>query len=452
MSFNTYFRYLIVLILLISFSCSNTSESSNHQDSTPENSRTFYMGFSPWPYRTEGDYAEVLYLYNLIQSHGDIVAHHYQQGVPWAEAYAMKDNPQLSSLPAEVTGEFDLRSGLTDTVQRIYLSVDSQNPARSGISGYFGTDYDGNGSTEQQPMPDNSSEFPDIDGYPNSVDWGSFDFSDPEIADAFISYSITLIDAYTAAGFEVAYYNYAAEVSELYFNDSLSYTAFYTFAQRVYDALKVEYPNLPLMISLALKHPDSQESADMADSIVNDTDGLGNGPMTEFFDVLGISVYPYAFFDPAVSDEPSEGDNALADLPADWARQISSMAGGKPVAFTETGWIAEDLSISAYPLLRYSSEANQARFVEALFAEASYLEAEFIIWFSLVDYSYFWEDPFGLNSDPLSAIWRDSGLYDYNGTTDIVIGDLEGLTPSAAGLSPREGLEVWRQWLEYPLK
>jgi len=445
----TYWVCLLGLTLLILFSCSDTSDSSNPTNPAPDDSRSFYMGFSPWPYRAEGDYAEVLYLYNLIQSHGDIVAHHYQQGVPWAEAYDMKENPQMSALPDEVTGEFGLRSGFTDTVKRIYLSVDSLNTERSGISGYFGTDYDGNGSTEQQPMPDNSSASPDIDGYPDSFDWGSFDFSDPEIADAFISYSIALIDAYTAAGFEVAYYNYAAEISELS-NDSLSYTDFYTFAQRVYDALKVKYPNLPLMISLALKHPDSQESADMADSIINDTDGLGHGPMTGYFDVLGISVYPYAFFDPAVSDEPSEGDNALADLPADWASQISSMAGGKPVAFTETGWIAEDLTIPAYPLQRYSSEANQARFVEELFAEANYLEAEFIIWFSLVDYSYFWEDSSGLNSDPLSAIWRDSGLYDYDGTTDIVTADLDGLTPATAGLTPREGLEVWNQWLETP--
>jgi len=410
------------------------------------------MGFSPWPYRVEGDYAEVLYLYDLIQSNGDIVAHHYQQGIPWPEAYAMKDNPQLSTLPDEVTGEFGLRSGFTDTVQRIYLSVDSLNSARSGISGYFGTDYDGDGSTEQQPMPDNSSASPDIAGYPHSFDWDSFDFSDPEISDAFISYSIALIDAYSAAGFEVAYYNYAAEISELSLNDNLSFTAFYTFAHRVYQALKAEYPHLPLMISLALKHPDSQESSEMADSIVNDTDGMGHGPMTGYFDVLGISVYPYAFFNPAVSNDFSEGDNALADLPADWARQIRSMTGGKPVAFTETGWIAEDLSIPAYSLQRYSSEANQARFVEELCVEADFLDAEFIIWFSLVDYSTFWEDPNGLNSDPLSAIWRDSGLYDYDGTTDIVTDDLNGLTPAAAGLTSREGLELWNQWLESPLR
>ena len=40
------------------------------------------------------------------------------------------------------------------------------------------------------------------------------------------------------------------------------------------------------------------------------------------------------------------------------------------------------------------------------------MQAEFIIWFSLVDYDALWNGV--LNQDPIAHIWRDTGLYDQN--------------------------------------
>lgn len=409
----------------------NPVTSDPEADSDPPETRSFHMGFTPWPYRADADFNEIFYTYDLIQQYGDIVAYHFQQGIPYPEAYAMRENPAVSNLPESVRNEINLRAGQTDVVDRIYLAIDTTGSGRDDLIGYYGTDFDTDGNSEQQLRPNNSGGTPDIAGY-GAIDWSTKSFSDPEIADAFVSYARAMIDELTAKGFDIAYFNYASEISDLLLHDSAEYAQFLIFAERVYTDLKVEYPTLPLMVSVALKHPDSQDAQTIRDD-------LGN--LMDYSDILGISVYPYAFFYPAVAD-PSE-------LPSDWANQATVLAEGKPVAFTETGWIAEDLSISAYPLNRTSSEAVQTTFVNVLFEEAQELEAEFIIWFSLIDYSYYWTDTLG--SDDLSAIWRDSGLLDYDGSSDINHQfDYEAIaaTPlSDAGLSERPAAVAWREWL-----
>ena len=406
-------------------------------------SRSFYMGFTPWPYRSDADFSEIFYTYDLIQDYGDIVAHHFQQGIPYPESYAMRSAPTATGLPGYdaggshslVYGEVDLRAGQTDVVTNLYLAIDSTDANRDDLIGYFGTDYDGNGSTEQQTRPDNSGASPDISGFANTIDWSTLTFADLEVAEAFVSYSRALIDEFTARGFTVSYFNYASEISDLLLADEAEYADFLIFADRVYAALKAVYPSLPLMVSIALKHPDSTE----AQSIV---DGLGD--LMDYADVVGISVYPYAFFSPAVESP--------AGLPSDWVRQITAIAGAKPVAFTETGWIAEDLAVAGFSLERAASEVDQDVFTRALMDEAAFLNAEFIIWFSLVDYSHYWANALG--SDDLSALWRDTGIIDYNGTTNLNEGfDFAAIASTPlrrAGLSERYAAETWTAWLGVP--
>ena len=411
-------------------------------------SRSFYMGFTPWPYRADlsepEDYTEVFYTYDLIQDYGDIVAHHFQQGIPYPEAYAMRSNPELSAISSNyggsesgathsAVGEVNLRAGQTDAVSRLYIAIDTTNSGREDLIGYYGLDYDGSGSTEQQARPDNGGTTPDIGGFANTIDWSSRTFADQEVTDAFVSYARAVIDEFESRGFDVAYFNYASEISDLLLVDAAEYADFLTFAERVYTALKAEYPSLPLMASVALKHPDSTKAQTIRS-------GIGN--LTDYVDVLGNSVYPYAFFNP-VTDDP-------ASLPADWASQITDLSGGKPVAFTETGWIAQDLSVPAYSLSRSSNEAEQNAFLDRLFEEANALDAEFLIWFSLVDYSHYWANALG--SDNVSAIWRDTGILDYDGSTDLNLGfDFDAIeaTPMAsAGIYERDAAATWRSWLD----
>ncbi len=51
---------------------------------TPLETRSFYMGFTPWPY--DATQAAIDDVNQRIQDSGDIVAHHIIVGVPWQEA------------------------------------------------------------------------------------------------------------------------------------------------------------------------------------------------------------------------------------------------------------------------------------------------------------------------------------------------------------------------------
>jgi exo-beta-1,3-glucanase (GH17 family) len=148
------------------------------------------------------------------------------------------------------------------------------------------------------------------------------------------------------------------------------------------------------MVGVALKSPQSEETqqiiAEMQDFI-------------PYGDVMEASVYPYFFFQHENKGDPQ-------NLPTDWLSQIQLMAGSTPVAATETGWIADDLVIETFGADVAASAENQDADVSELFYQASALNAEFVIWFSDVDFNIFWNDV--LAQDPLAQIWRDTGLYD----------------------------------------
>jgi hypothetical protein len=342
--------------------------------------RSYYMGFTPWPYAATT--AAVDDVYAKIQSDGDIVAHHVMDGIPWAEAYAG------GSYHANVEGSLTGRQQKTLSNRQVFLALESLNGARDDLAGNWGA-----GSNEALPAP-----------------WNSYDFDDQQVADAYTAFALDLI-----ARFQPLYFNYGTEVSELILNDPARYARFKIFASRVYAAIKAKYPSLPLMVSVALKEPGSAEMNTLQTQLAG---------LLPYVDVIGVSVYPYAFFGTTASRDPDT-------LSIDWLRQIRTIAPGKRIAITETGWIAENLTIPAFSLAVTSSEILQEAYVARLLQEADLLGAEFLIWFTIADYDTLWN--LTLGQDPLAQIWKDTGLYD-------------------GSLTPRSALTTWRAWLSKPLR
>lgn len=352
--------YVVVIGLL---ACSETTKKPDTDDSTDnsttEQTRSYYLGFTPWPYQATVE--AVSDTYNRIQNKGDIVAHHLMDGIPWDAASANEP------WPAWVENEVTARLAQTQSDQAIYLAIDALNSGRDGMALNWGES-----GGEALPAP-----------------WSSRDFDDPEVIDAYTQFALDVIER-----FDPDYFNYASEVSELALNDPAAYTAFITFAQQVYNTIKAAHPDLPVMVSIALKSPDSTEAATIATEFAK---------MADSVDMLGVSVYPYAFYDHADKGDP-------AFLPTDWLSQVIELTGDKPVAITETGWIGEDLDIAGYGLSVDSDADKQADYVDQLMTEADALSAAFIIWFSIVDYDDLWNNVLG--QDDLSKIWKDTGLYD----------------------------------------
>lgn len=371
------------LLFLVSFSLFISSCGGGGGTSTPTppvqpptvENRSFFMGFTPWPY--DATIEAVNTTYEKVQQNGDIINHHIMQGIPWQQAF------DSSTYPANAEDEINSRLSQTVAGKTILIELGSLNGLRTGLAENWGV---------------NGEE-------PRTAPWDSRDFDSPEVITAYSNFAIDLISR-----FNPEYFNYGPEASELILSDINEFNKFRIFAQQVYTNIKAQYPNVKLLISVALKSPSSNEASLLRQHIPE---------LLDYVDVIGVSVYPYIFFNHSNKGDP-------ANLPADWLTQITQIAPGKPVAITETGWIAEDLVINNFSVNVSSNETFQQNYVTRLLQESNNLNAEFVIWFSLIDYQALWEGV--LNRDDLAAIWRDIGLYNEQ-------------------VQPRPGLTIWQQYL-----
>ncbi len=347
--------------------CSSDAESPQEVPA----SRSFAMAFTPWPYDATLD--AVTFTYTQALAHGDWIAHHLDQGVPWEEAF------QGTAYSQAVEDELATRVANTPVGTPVYLAITPLNFGRDGLALNWG-------QTGSEPL---------------MAPWDTRTFDAPEVVAAFSNYALDLVQR-----FQPACLNFAIEVSELAINDPVAFQEFVTFETAVVANIRAQVPDLPLMISIALKSPNSTASQTIATAMP-----AAIAPL----DWLGVSVYPYAFFEHADKGDP-------ATLPEDWLSQVEELADGRPVAITETGWIAEDLDIPSLSLNVSSDAAKQAAFVAELFRESQALDARLITWFTVADFDDLWNGALG--QDPLAQIWRDTGLFD-------------GVQ------QPRAALEVW---------
>lgn len=340
----------------------------------PISTRSFYMGFTPWPYDSTTLAVDDTYL--KIQNNGDMVAHHIDSGIPWQAA--------LDSTPYHVNVEGELNGRVSNTQHGkvVYLAISSLNSGRTNIADHWGA-----GTGEPLPAP-----------------WNGYAFNNPDVIDAYVNFSLDLIQRLNPS-----YFNYGIEISELMINNATAFDDFVAFAAQVYPRIKAVHPTLPLMVSIGLKTPGSAEMV---------TAQAGFARIRDYVDLVGISTYGYIFYSHTDKGDP-------ANLPSDWLSQINVIAPGKPVAIAETGWIAEDLVIPAFTVSETSDPAKQNAYLQRLFEEADQLDAQFLTWFSVVDFDALWIGALG--SSDLAKIWRDTGLYD-------------------EALQPREGLLTWQAW------
>ena len=373
-------KLLLLLFLAGLLHACGGGSSTTAPPPAPIETRSFELGFTPWPYDATAN--AVNFVYTEVALRGDFIAHHLDAGVPWEEA--------LNGLPysAELESELTARLNGTPANMRTYLALSPLNGVRDGLAEYWGT-------APNQPL---------------APPWDTREFDDPDVVTAYTNFATDLIQR-----FDPEYFNLGVEVSELAINDSAAYDRLVTFTAAVSGALKSQFPDVQLMISVALKSPTSAAAATIRSELPR---------IIQHIDVVGVSVYPYIFFDHADRGDP-------ANLPADWLSQVATLAGGKPIAIAETGWAAETLTIPAFGVDIASNAANQDAYLNALFAAAESLDAEFIVWFSLVDFDALWNGV--LAQDPVAHIWRDTGLYDES-------------------LNPRPALQTWMNQLILPIE
>lgn len=372
---NRFFKFFhIVLVPVILFVACSSNNDATDDNNAPE-SRSFKMGFTPWLYAATLD-AQAL-TYNRLANYGDMVKHHLQGGIPWEEAF---NNTEYSNhLEVNISG----RLSNTASNLSVFLAIDSLNTARDGRALYWG---DG----ENQPLPEV---------------WVTRSWQSIEVITAYTNFATDMIQR-----FQPDYFEYGTEVSELILNDPAAYNDYLVFAEQVYTTLKSRFPSLKLVTSVALKSPSSLAMTQIA---------ADYPALLPYTDVVGISTYPYVFYD---HNDRGNPDN----LPANWLSQIVSIIGDKPLAISETGWIGESLTIEEFQYAETSNPSFQNRFCEILMTEAETLNAEFVIWWTVADFDTLWNAE--LAQSPLAKIWKDIGLFDEN-------------------QQARPALSTWQTWL-----
>ena len=354
------------------------SNSGEPPNPPPPVTRAFDMGFTSWPY--DATVAAVNFVYTETSARGDFIAHHLDGGIPWQAA--LDGAAYDPAVEDEIQGRLDN----TPANQRLYLAISPFNTGRDGLAGNWGA-----GTNEPLPAP-----------------WDTRDFDSPEVIAAYTRFARDMITR-----FEPTYFNLGIEASELLVNDPDRFDRYVTFAAEVATALRTDFPDLRLMVSVGLKSPGSASAQTIEANI---------GPLIDLVDVVGISVYPYVFFDHADKGDP-------ATLPANWFSQVRNIASGKPIAVAETAWIAERLEIPLFGVDVMADAQDQADYMTELFAEAEALDAEFIVWWALVDFDALWSGALG--QDPVARIWRDTGLFDES-------------------LNARPALDAWQQQFALP--
>ena len=97
------------------------------------------MGFTPWPYDLTEKAQKATF--DLIQTPGNIISHHLDNGVPWVEA--LSDAP----LPRNLVQEWQRRMAARRKGQKIFLSITPLDFDRSGLAKYWSN------AGEGQPLP-----------------------------------------------------------------------------------------------------------------------------------------------------------------------------------------------------------------------------------------------------------------------------------------------------------
>lgn len=324
--------------------------------------RSFFLGFTAFPFDL-GPEAEQISHQNALQN-GDIYLSHLDHGVPWEEA--LNGDP----FPDEIQGTLNLAKQVGGK-HKVYLSATPTSSDRISLANYWNNDG------RNQPLPEA---------------WLGRSFDDSLVITAYINYCTRIIGEVNPD-----YFAYAIETNASFQENDEAFKQFKVLADTVYKSLQAIFPDLPIFLTLQDQafNKDGGELLDISRSLL------------EHSDFIAMSTYPYWDYD----DPDRDADPEL--FPNDWLSEFKALDPNKPFAITETGFIAEDLNISELDVQIKGKEKWQADYVQKLFRSATFMEAEFVMWFVYRDYDLFYENtpdaPF------FFKIWKDIGIEDGNG-------------------------------------
>ncbi len=359
---NKYKLLLILSLVFIVISCKKKYPTYSIDYTIPD-TRSFYMGFTPFPYDLSLEALEQSYQNAL--NNGDIILIHLDNGVPWNEA--LNDLP----FPQDVSQTIKDAQNLDRSKHKLFLTATPTDVSRENLADYW------NDQGTHQPLPQ---------------PWSSYSFDDSTVIKAYIKYCKRLIDS-----IHPDYFAYAIEINAGFKENTSKFNQFLRLADTVYHRLKNDYPGLPIFMTFQDQafNKDKQELHHLTQILLN------------YSDWIAVSTYPFWQYD--YPHRPADPEL----FPNDWLMEMRSLAPDKPFAVSETGYCAENLNMPEFGVKIKAKPQWQADYVQKLLAEANRLNARFVIWFVYRDYDMLYEKMGG--QPPSIRIWRDNGLEDGQG-------------------------------------
>jgi hypothetical protein len=323
----------------------------------------------------------------VIATDGDMLVAHFDGGVPWDAALQNDFTLYPQDLQAEIDGI--VRS--TPPGHAIYLAVTPIAFKRDRLAPTRGAD---GGQVFEPP-------------------WDTHRFDNPDVITAYRNHCRIMVER-----FDPDFFCFGIEVNLLRLNvQNDAWSQYLVLAESVYVDLKATYPSLPIFQTIQVEGYWNDAAAQ----------SVAISEIVSWTDLAVLSSYPFG-------DALRFPDGSVADpslLPPNYFGAVIALLGGKPVAFAETGWPAEDI-VAPYPVSVRSHEGLQRSYLELVLNEADQNDAVFVTWFFTRDYDAYWESNLvGLPDAALLRLWKDTGLYDGEG-------------------NPRLALNVWRSFLARP--
>ncbi|MFA6457629.1 MAG: hypothetical protein WCW40_12485, partial [Bacteroidota bacterium] len=236
------------LTICIVFSILSAGGKQTQDQSSPR------LGFTPFPYSISQIDSSLQFVYSKIASDANIIAHHFDDGIPWNEALSN------SEYPSSILYDWNVRKSKTPAGHKIYAAVTPINLARTGLALYK------NNSGGDQPLP---------------APWDTVSFSHSIIKTAFLNYCKTVINQ-----LQPDYLAIGIEVNLLKINSPQKWESYVELHSYVYTELKVLFPTLPIFVSFTGFDLAGYTNADRMEQVKVLSDIM---PVSDY---LGLSLHP----------------------------------------------------------------------------------------------------------------------------------------------------------------
>ncbi len=323
---------LPILVAVLAFSLSARAADHNEPARDEVPAHTTLLGFTPWP----PDLTEqaVVRAYSFIDEHANLIAHHFDSGVPWDQALAD------ARFPGPVEEDWSTRRQLTPRRMPVYLALTPLNEDRDGLALAW---------SEQG------------DNQPLSGAWAARRLNDERVKTAYLNYVRRAIayfrPRYLAIGIES---NILISKAPRLWDDYLELNAY------VYRAIKREHPDLPVFATVQYEHLRGIEDEAKANLRLQQP---GVRQLMQNSDLMALSTYRFGVIHP----------NPMTPDYFDLAESF-----GRPVAVAESGDISK--TVRVFGMTLKASEADQKAFVTGLLAHATARGYPFVVNWLAIDF------------------------------------------------------------------